>query len=153
MTAEQEKQFRESGCVSRSLIILAAIKNKPFASWDEYCQKFGHLFPYPTTQYGALFPSQIVDVTRAVGIGSHFESYRRYQEILGWHRKGCSVLIIFEIDFNLGATGVNRHCSVLEKIDDAGFSLITPSQDGKDYIGKFVAADWDIKLCHGYVLR
>ena len=153
MTQGQTEQFKKFGCISRSLIILAALKLKPFASWEAYCQEFGHLFPNPENQYGGLFPSQIVEVARTLGFGSYSECFRRYEEIHDWHNKGNPIFVVSEIDLSPGQTGINRHCSVLEKIDTKEFSLIVPSQDGKDYILRLIAADWDTKLCHGLVLR
>lgn len=153
MTPDQEGQFRKFGCISRSLITLAARKQKPFASRDDYYQKFGHLFPNPAGRYGAIFPSQIVEVTRALGLASYFESFRRYGEIQDSHARGRSILVISEIDLNSGQAGIILHSSVLEKIDAAGFSLIVPSRDGNDYVMPFTTADWDTKLCHGLVLR
>jgi hypothetical protein len=149
MTQDQKEQFKKFGCVSRSLIILADRKQRPFASWDDYCLKFGHLFP--EGHYGAIFTSQIVEVTRAQKLASCFESFRRYAEIQDAHAKGRGVLIISEIDLNQGQTGIIRHCSVLENIDAASFTLIVPSQAGNDHVMPFTVADWDAKLCHGLV--
>ncbi len=150
MTPQQEAEFNLYGCVSRSLINLAAAKGRPVPR-DAFCQQFGSLFP--ANRYGMLAPSQIVDVIRGLGIGGHFMVFRRYAEIeqlFNHHNRG--VLVFSEINLNAGATDVIRHCSLLIGINATGFSVLTPSQDGKDYPLPFTAGDWDAKLCLGLVV-
>lgn len=152
MTPAQQSQFNTFGCVSRSLISLANSKGKAITR-DAFCQQFGGIFLNPANQYGALAPSQIIDVVRALNLGTYFVSYRRYAEIDdAFNAKKRGVLISSEINLNPGATDIIRHFSLLTGIGAAGFSLLTPSQDGNDYPLNFSSQDWDGKLCHGIVI-
>lgn len=152
MTPIQESQFNTFACVSRSLINLAGSKGHTITR-DAFCQQFAGLFLNPAGQYGALVTSQIVEVIRALGLGGYFATYRRYAEIdNAFNAEKRGVLVSSEINLNAGATDVIRHFSLLTRIDAAGFSLLTPSQDGKDYPVPLARNDWDGKLCHGIVV-
>lgn len=141
MTPVQESQFNTFGCVSRSLVNLAHSKGNAITR-DAFCQQFSGLFLNPANQYGALMPSRIVDVIRALNLGTCFASYRRYAEIDdAFNVQNRGVLISSEINLNPGATDIIRHFSLLTGIGAAGFSLLTPSQDGNDYPLNFAAQD------------
>ena len=124
-------------------MLLAAAKGRPI-SREDFCQQFQHLFIIPG-QYGALIPSQIVDVVRPLGLGTYFQTYRRYEEIVDvFTNQKRSVLVSSEINLNAGATDVIRHFSLLTCIDSTRFSIITPTQNAGDIPKDFVVADWDI---------
>lgn len=100
-----------------------------------------------------LATSQITEVVRGLGIGGQFMVFRRYAEIdQMFNTKKLGVLVSTEINLNAGATDVIRHCSLLTGISASGFSVLTPSQDGKDYPLPFTVGDWDAKLCLGLVV-
>ena len=151
LSPEQDSQFTSYGCIARSIMLLAAAKGRPI-SREDFCQQFQHLFII-SGQYGALIPSQIVDVVRPLGLGTYFQTYRRYEEILDvFTNQKRSVLVSSEINLNAGATDVIRHFSLLTCIDSTRFSIITPTQNAGDIPKDFVVADWDTKMFHGICL-
>lgn len=152
MTPAQLLQFNTYGCVSRSLICVAAMRGHPITP-DNFCNQFQHLFIDPANKYGGLITSQVVDVIRGLNLGTHFLTYRRYDEVREqFDVHGRSVLVSSEINLNAGANDIIRHCSVLTQMDAATFTLRTPSQNGQEYPLPFQAADWDHKLCHAIVI-
>lgn len=152
MTAAQLQQFNTYGCVSRSLIRIAAMRGHPITP-DDFCSKFQYLFIDPANQCGGLITSQVVDVIRGLNLGTYFLTYRRYDEVREqFNVHGRSVLVSSEINLNAAANDVIRHCSVLTQLDAVAFTLLTPSQNGQEYPLLFQAADWDHKLCHAIVI-
>jgi len=96
--------------------------------------------------------SDIIEVVRGLGLGTRFQTFRRYGEVVeAVQGFGRSVLVSSEISLNPGATDIIRHCSLLVGIDSTRFSIVTPSRDGKDYKLNFIASDWEAKLCHGII--
>jgi hypothetical protein len=152
MMPAQLQQFNTYGCVSRSLIRIAAIRGHQITP-DDFCNQFQNLFVNPANQYGGLITSQIVDVVRGLNLGTHFLTYRRYGEVdEEFNVRGRSILVVSEINLNMGAVDIVRHCSVLTQMDAATFTLHTPSNNGQEYALPFQAADWDNKLCHAIVI-
>jgi hypothetical protein len=154
MTAEQLDQFQKNGCILRAIIILAELKGLQPKSTDEWCADFGPLFKNPSHQFGAIFLSQITEITSAVGLGNVFEVYRSYSELVDWHDRSANILVMSEVDLNLGSNGVCRHMSALVKADMNSFTLKTPCVSGNSpELGPLPASFWDEKLCQAVILR
>jgi hypothetical protein len=152
MTAAQLVQFNTFGCIGRSLMQLAENCGHPISA-DDFCNRFQGLFADPFNHYGGLHTSQIADVIRGLNLGNDFLTFRRYAEIDEQSNvHGRSILVSSETNLNAGAADIIRHCSLLTQINAAGFTLMTPAQNGINYPLPFQAADWDHKLCHGIVL-
>ena len=151
MTPEELHQFNSYGCVARSILLLAQEKHIP-TTMDDFCERFRSRFLIPG-QFGNLFISQVGEVAGALGLGSQFLTFRRYEEIDGHFNRGRrDILAASEINLSPGATEVARHCSLLTQIDHQGFTIRTPKVDGSDDAIRFVRDEWDTKLFHGVVL-
>jgi len=97
--------------------------------------------------------SDISEVIKKLGLGTRFHTSESYGEVtiaFGVFKR--SVLACSDVNLNEGATDTIYHVSLLTSIDSGKFSVISPSQDGKDYPLNFVANDWSIKKFHGVIL-
>ena len=63
--------------IREGIIRLAELNQRRLISRDSFCTQSAHLFLDPG-KCGFLLPSKILDVTRALGLGNQFFSYRRY---------------------------------------------------------------------------
>lgn len=154
MTAEQLDQFKKNGCILRAIIILAEIKGFKQKSIDEWCVDFGYLFKNPSHQFGAIFQSQIAEITSAIGLGNVFEVYRSYSELVDWHNRSANILVMSEVDLNFGSNGVCRHMSALVTADVNNFTIRTPCVSGNSpELGPLPASFWEEKLCQAVILR
>jgi hypothetical protein len=150
MTRQQEEQFNKFGCVARCIIKAAEIKGQPITN-DAFCDRFATLFP--ENEYGGLLTSQIVEVIREIGLGKHFLTFRRYGEIEGrFNLDKTAILVCSEIDPNPESSLFTKHCNLLISINECGFSLFIPFNDGTERVQTYKRDDWDSKLCHGIVI-
>jgi hypothetical protein len=159
MTPQEEAQFKLFGCIPRCLIQLAERIQKPVTK-EEFCNRFGHRFHNPKTQYGLLNPDFIPEIARALSLPGEKGTPPKdisfvgdYDQVATLHKTGSMVLVESQINLNEGATDPLGHCSVLHAIDAQTFTLWTPSQDGNDYIiPPFQRSAWAEKKCRGIVL-
>jgi hypothetical protein len=158
MTPQEEAQFEIFGCIPRSLIQLAERIQKPVTR-EEFCNRFGHMFHNPQTQYGLLNPDFIPEIARALCLpgeagapATKLVGVPDYDKVATLHRTGSKILVASHVDLNAGSTNPVNHCSVLHAIDAQSFTLWTPSQDGSDHILPFPRSAWAEKQCQGMVL-
>src|SRR5438105_4150656 len=132
MTADQRKRYNEYGCVSRCIVELSKAKELSITD-DEFCERFDRRFFLNWERYGMLLTSQIAEVTRELGVGRQFLTFRRYPAIVSRFNDGQTGIFVFsEIDLREGHHGCNDHCSLLREIDDHRFKLWIPWQDGSN---------------------
>lgn len=159
LTPEQELQFNSFGCVPRCLIQLTERIQKP-VSREEFCNRFGHRFHNPQTQYGLLNPDYIPEIARALSLPGEagtpptkLVGVADYDHVATLHRTGSMVLVASKINLNEGATDLLGHCSVLHAIDPQSFTLWSPLQGGNDMIlPAYQRCAWAEKQCQGMVL-
>jgi hypothetical protein len=70
LTPEQEKGFRDYGCVPRCLIALASLVGKPIAR-EDFLKKTDHLF-YEREKYGLLAVGSVAEVLQILEVGKTF---------------------------------------------------------------------------------
>lgn len=158
MTPEQESQFKNFGCIPRSLMKLTETGQKPVTK-EEFCEKFGDRFHNPDKQYGLLNPDHIPEIARELKLpGAAGAPPTKlvwepdYDKVATLHRTGSRFMVASDINLNQGANDVNKHCSVLQAIDAKSFTLWTSSQDGNEHILQFPRSAWAEKQCRGMVL-
>jgi len=152
MTSDQEKQFNDFGCVSRCLIKLAAVNEKPISKAD-YCQRFENLFPHPKERYGILDDTAFHQIVKELALPTGFKVCGDYPDVEAeFNTHGRMILVNSKINLNLNKSDPINHCSVLTKINSDGFELWTPSQDGNDYSLSFLKNAWKDKGCAGWIL-
>jgi hypothetical protein len=159
MTPEQESQFNNYGCIPRSLMKLAEQFQKPVTK-EEFCKRFEHRFHNPGKQYGLLNPDYIPEIARELNLPGEAGTppiklgwVADYDQVAKLHRTGSKIMVVSEINLNVGATDSLRHCSVLHAIDVKSFTLWTSMQNGNEIIlPPFPRSAWADKQCNGMVL-
>jgi hypothetical protein len=160
MTTEQQSQFNLFACIPRCLIHLAA-RTQHTLTAQEFCDRFGHMFHNPETQYGLLNPDHIPEIARSLSLPSsvgpqvsptRLVALADYDQVATLHRTGSMLLVRSLINLNQGATDPVGHCSVLHEIEPRFFTLWTPTQGGTDHVLPFQQSDWAGKQCSAMVL-
>ena len=140
MTPKERETWNATGCKERCLHKIAQ-NNNPISE-DEFVKRFGVQLD-DTAYYGAL---------EALGVPSK-ERTSDYSAVMrGFNEQGHPALILSEIDLNPGSTAKRKHCSVLTRIDDDGFSVWTPEDGGGEKQIDFTRGDWNAKKCSGDIL-
>ena len=99
-----------------------------------------------------LLTSQIAEVIKDSGLGSHFLTFRHYEAIVSRFDQGQrDILVLSEID--LYRDRENDHCSLLKRIDPHHFRLWIPLIGYGHEERDFPLNLWDAKACHGVVLQ
>ncbi len=92
-------------------------------------------------------------MTRALGLGNQFFSYRRYCAIdHHFNNERRAVLVLSEINLDPTATNLGEDCSLLRAIDHREFRIWTPLTNGSDQEMSLHVDLWEVKACHGIVL-
>ena len=132
MTIEEEIEFCKHGCVSRCLIKLAQLAQKPITK-DAFCKRFSHLFPNPTTQYGLLDESAFTRIVQDLTLPPIALQSDDYDTVYEEHNQHHRMILVFsKVNLDAGASDLKGHCSVLNGISSSAFVLWTPKQDGTD---------------------
>jgi Phage tail tube protein FII len=153
MTIEEEIEFCKHGCVSRCLIKLAELAQKPITK-DAFCKRFSHLFPNPTTQYGLLDESTFTRIVQDLTLPPIALQSDDYDTVYEEHNQHHRMILVFsKVNLDAGASDLKGHCSVLNGISRSAFVLWTPKQDGTEGLSPALArADWAMRECSARVL-
>jgi hypothetical protein len=99
-----------------------------------------------------LLTSQIAEVIKDLGLGSHFLTFRRYDAIVSRFDQGQRDILVFS-EIDLYRDRENDHCSLLKAIDRHHFRLWIPLIGHAHEERDFPPDLWDAKVCHGLVLQ
>lgn len=149
MTPAQLQEFNQYGCVSRSLLLLAASAGKSISP-AQYVQQFAALFP--PGRFGMLSVTDVGKVITGLQLGLGTSQLSRYRVVIKAHAHGIRSLLFSEINLSYGATDIVYHCSFLTHIDASSFTIQTPLQNGTDVPATLAAADWAAKRCFALVI-
>jgi hypothetical protein len=141
MTPDEIKEWDECGCVSRSLLKIADMDRKHITR-DDFCARFGHRLD-DNGFFAALN-------SLSLPISAKTDDYALVSKAFNQEHK--RVLVFSEIDLAPGGTNVVHHCSVLTSVDETGFSLWTPLQNGTDIHLNLTKDYWASKQCSGMIL-
>ncbi|SRR6266568_27785 len=141
MTPEEIERWNKDGCVERSVHEVARMNGGTMTK-EEFVERFGV----------KLDDSAYFDTLRDLSIPFRAKT-TDYSEISrALNVEGRRVLVFSEVHLDRGNTTPNKHCSVLLKIDDAGFTVWTPLQNGGEEQKEMLRDEWAEKQCSGAIL-
>jgi hypothetical protein len=135
MTPEQEANFISFGCGSRCIIKLAEWQNKPI-SRETFIDHFAPRFASWANQCGIVSASDIVDITRELGLATGAESLRgrpKVRQIAEAHQTRGIFVLTERGQGADGNWGDYFHIRLLRGFAGDCWLLWHPDQNGQDF--------------------
>jgi len=156
MTPEQEAQFNLFGCGSRCIIKLAELRQKAITK-AEFIDRFAPKYPAWNKQCGIVTISDIIDITRELGLARCAEAFRGRAKVRQLAEKMPIPGVLVRTERELAPNrelGEGYHIRLLRGFAAEKWLLWDPSQDGRDIDNRpFTEAGLEERLAHFVVLQ